>query len=293
MSSGLDVKTGSRSSAQLIFTTPLRELQCSMSRTKSAGSSLGSSCCRNVIFGWIAVTIERREDLLALLERDAARLPVRREDPRDAGVRPDLGAERPGARLDRRRDRAHPALRHRPRAEVPVADVADRVVRHHVAGARLVRPRPRADQAVQRHHGLHLIGLEEPIEDVHDRHRHQPRDVADRLHVEPAEPPDQPELVDAGPRDASSRPWAAWSSGAGRAPRPGRRSTRPIARSRRRRAWRTWRTRRSSSRSRRTARCSARRGTAGSTARSDARDTRAARAAGRAGSCRASGSSRS
>ncbi len=57
MSSGLDVNTGRRSSAQLILTTPLRELQCSMSRTKSAGSSLGSSCRRNVIFGWIAVTI--------------------------------------------------------------------------------------------------------------------------------------------------------------------------------------------------------------------------------------------
>ena len=196
MSSGFEVNTGRRSRAQLIFTTPLRDCHDSMSRTKSAGSSLGSSCCRNVIFGWIAVTTSGASSSSPSSSVDAARRAVRGQDPRDARVRPDLGAERPRAGLDRCRDRAHPALRHGPRAEVAVADVADRVVRHHVAGPRFVRTRPRADQAVQRHHGLHLIRLEEPIQDVDDRHGHQARHVADRLHVETAEPPDEPELID-------------------------------------------------------------------------------------------------
>ena len=77
---------------------------------------------------------------------------------------------------------------------MPVADVADRVVGHHVAGARLVRARPRADQAVQRHHRLHLIGLEEPVEQVDDRHRHQLGHVGEPAHVETAEAPREPEL---------------------------------------------------------------------------------------------------
>ncbi len=99
------------------------------------------------------------------------------------------------ARRDRVAHGAHPALRHGPCPQVPVAHVADRVVGHDVAGPGLVWAGPRADQPVERHDRLDLVALEEPVEDVHDAHRHQARDVADRLHVEAAEPPGQSELL--------------------------------------------------------------------------------------------------
>ncbi len=53
--SGWLAKVGSRSSARLIFTVPLRERQRSMSSTKSAGRSARSSSCRNEIFGCAVV----------------------------------------------------------------------------------------------------------------------------------------------------------------------------------------------------------------------------------------------
>jgi hypothetical protein len=51
----LGVVVGSLSIARFTFTVPLRVFQFSMSVTNSDGSSSRSSCCRNVIFGWIAV----------------------------------------------------------------------------------------------------------------------------------------------------------------------------------------------------------------------------------------------
>ncbi len=53
---GLAVKLGSSDSATLTFTTPLRVLKCSMSLTKSSGSSDGERCSRKAIFGCSVVT---------------------------------------------------------------------------------------------------------------------------------------------------------------------------------------------------------------------------------------------
>ena len=49
--------TGSRSSARLIFTVPLRVCQALISATKSAGSTAGSSSRRNEICGCAVVTM--------------------------------------------------------------------------------------------------------------------------------------------------------------------------------------------------------------------------------------------
>ena len=166
-----------------------------MSSTKAAGSSLAIDLLQEGDLRVDRGDDHRSAELLAALEDHAGHATALGEDLRDAGVRADLGAEAASAGRDRVADRAHAAFRHGPRAEVAVADVTDRMVRHHVAGARLVRAGPGADQAVERHHGLHLVGLEEAVEDVDDAHRHQPGDVPDRLHVEPAEPPRQPQLL--------------------------------------------------------------------------------------------------
>jgi len=81
-------------------------------------------------------------------------------------------------------DRAHAAFGEAPVAQVAVADVADRVVRHHVGGARLVGPGPGADHAVDRERTLDLRRLEPVVEQVGDRHRHQPGHVGDRADVQ-------------------------------------------------------------------------------------------------------------
>ncbi len=65
-----------------------------------------------------------------------------------------------------------------PAAELPVTDVTDRVVCHHVGSARLVRAGPGADHAVHRECPLDLRGgLEPVVEQVGDAHRQQAGDV--------------------------------------------------------------------------------------------------------------------
>src|SRR5437899_69808 len=86
---------------------------------------------------------DRRAELLAVIEDDADGAAVPDEDLLDAGPRADLAAERLGGRADRGADATHPALLEPPGPEVPVADIADRVMQHHVSGARLVRAGPR------------------------------------------------------------------------------------------------------------------------------------------------------
>ena len=123
-----------------------------MSHTKSAGSSCRSIRSRNAIFGWMQLTTDRRAELVAVLERHADGPAAAHQDLRHLRVGADLRAERLGGAADRVGHRAHAALLEAPGAEVPVADVADRVVQHHVRGAGLVRSGPGADHAV---HGEH------------------------------------------------------------------------------------------------------------------------------------------
>ena len=61
-------------------------------------------------------------------------------EPRDAGVGADLGTEAAGRPCDRFGDSSHSAFGVSPAAELAVADVADRVVRHDVSGAGLTGP---------------------------------------------------------------------------------------------------------------------------------------------------------
>ncbi len=111
----------------------------------------------------------------------------------DLGAGPDLGAVLAGGAGDGVGHGAHAALLEAPVAQVPVADVADRVVRHHVGGAGLVRAGPGADHAVDRERPLDLRRLEPVVEQVGDRHGHQPGHVGDRADVEVLVAPGQPE----------------------------------------------------------------------------------------------------
>src|SRR5207253_10856636 len=96
----------------------------------------------------------RRTKLLAALQGNAHRAPGAEDDLCDASLRSDLRAERLGRASDRVRDGAHPALLEPPAAQMPVADVPDRVMEHDVGRPGLVRPGPRSDDAVDREHGL-------------------------------------------------------------------------------------------------------------------------------------------
>ena len=172
---------------------PLRERQSDVV-ARSRPAAPRSSWRRNVICGCVAATTTGA----------VSSVPSRRTTPRtrppavrmrSTGASHRISAPKLRA-LDAAPPRPRPSRRRRrPRAEVPVADLPDRVVRHHVAGPRLVRAGPGPDQAVQRHHGLHLVGLEEPVEDVHDRHRHQARDICDPAHLQPPEPPHELQLL--------------------------------------------------------------------------------------------------
>jgi hypothetical protein len=134
-----------------------------------------------------------RVQLLAAAQDHPVRAPAGDQHALDPGAGAHGGAELLGRAADRVGDRAHAALREAPAAEVAVADVPDRVVGHHVGGARRVRPRPGADHAVDRQARLDLLGLEPVVEQVADAHGHQPGRVADGAHVQAAVPPGEPQ----------------------------------------------------------------------------------------------------
>ena len=167
-----------------------------MSSTKSLGSSTRSICSRNVILGCTAVSSSGADSSSPPESMTPAARPFADLDPLDASVQTDLGAEGTRRRCDRVGDPAHASLGDRPRAEGSVADVTDRMVGHDVAGPRLVRARPGADQPVERHHRLHLLGFEEAIQQVGDRHRHELGEVADRANVQSAEAPRELQLLE-------------------------------------------------------------------------------------------------
>ena len=134
-------------------------------------------------------------DLPSVLEDDPCGPAVFEQQLAYPGAGADLGAVVPGGAGDRVGDRAHAALLEAPVAQVAVADVADRVVRHHVGGARLVGPGPGADHAVDRQRALDLRRGEPVVEQVGDRHRHQPGHVGDGAHVQAALAPGQPQRL--------------------------------------------------------------------------------------------------
>ena len=176
---------------------PLRLRQRSMSATKSSGSSRAVELVEEGDLGvgggdhGVGVGTPCRP-------RARRRTPGRcgRGSCATGAVDPDLGAERPG------RSRRWPATPHpcrrsgspRPHAagHRALADVADRVVHHHVGGARLVGAGPGADDAVDAQQTLDLGGLEPLVEQVGDAHREQPGDVGGAAHVEVAHAPGQP-----------------------------------------------------------------------------------------------------
>src|SRR6202035_3701155 len=145
--------------------------------------------------------------LVAVVQDDAGGPAAARGDGDldDAGAGPDRDAERPGGAGDRGGDRAHAALGEAPAAKAAVADVTDRVVRHHVGGAWLVRARPGADHAVDGEGALDLRASEPVVQQVGDRHRHQPRDVGDGPHAEAAVAPRQPQGAREVPRLAGTK----------------------------------------------------------------------------------------
>jgi hypothetical protein len=97
--------------------------------------------------------VQRRDDhagpdLLAVVQHHAGRAAPFQQHAGHPGPGADGRALLPGGAADRISDRAHPALREAPVAEMTVTDVADGVVSHHIGGARLVGPGPGADHPV-------------------------------------------------------------------------------------------------------------------------------------------------
>ena len=214
------MKSGSSDIATLTLTTPERVFQRSMSQTKSAGSSCAVDQVEERDLRVDAGDDDRRAELVAVLERDADGAAAAHEDLLHARVR--CGSRSRTTRPTRRiasETAAHAALLEAPRSEVTVADVADRVVEHHVRGPRLVGPGPRADHAVHGEHRLDRVGLEPVVEQVADAHREQPRDVGDAAHAELAHLPGGLRARRSGRRSRASRASAAPAAAAARARR--------------------------------------------------------------------------
>ena len=190
---GSAVKSGSSARARLILTTPLRVFQCSMSVTKSSGRFDRPTWSRNAVRGCRLVTTTLAVSCWPFSSSTPAARPFFEHDLADPGVGADLGAGLAGGPADGVGDRAHAALLEAPVAQVAVAHVADGVVRHHVGGAGLVGAGPGPDHAVDRERALDLRRLEPVVEQVGDRHRHQPGHVGDRADVQAAVAPGQPE----------------------------------------------------------------------------------------------------
>ena len=179
------MNSGSSASARLIFTVPrarapvldvLDERRRQLRRARSAR--------RNVIFGWIAVTTSGADSSSPPSSATPTARPSRISTRSTARVRADLGAERLRRGGTRVADGAHAALGIAPARDLAVADVADRVVHHHVRGAGRVRTRPRADDPVHRLQPDEHLVLEPAPQQVGRAHREQPRDVGDRLLVD-------------------------------------------------------------------------------------------------------------
>ena len=197
--SGSEANVGSPSMATLIFTVPLRDFHRSMSSTKSAGRSRRSSWRRKVICGCVAATTRSAlNSVPSWSATPTARPSLTRMRSTGEFVRISAPKER-GAARDGRGHGAHATDRVAPgphrAAHAAVADVADRVVQHDVRRAGLARTCPGADDAVDRHHPLHLGRLEPVVEQVGDAHREQPGRVTDLAHVEPTHAPGELELV--------------------------------------------------------------------------------------------------
>ena len=194
-------KTGSRSSARLIFTVPDRVCQPRMSSTKSAGRSRWVDAAAGTRSAGCAVVITTGAAISSPL---ASATPVTRPPlvvicaTSRAGAH--LGAERPGRRGQRRRHAAHPAAREAPGAGL-AAGVADVVVQHHVGGARRPRAGPGPDHAGHRQQPAHGVALE-----VAGRCRSAMLPVSSR--VTSTAP-----LVSSLRRWRSSRPWRHRSAG--------------------------------------------------------------------------------
>lgn len=139
---------------------------------------------------------DRSAELLAVVEDDAFGLPIADEDVLNPGLGSHRGSKLLGRAAAGVRNSAHAAFREPPAAEMTVADVADRVVRHHIRGAGAVRPSPGADDAVDGKARLDLLRLEPVAEEVGDAHGHEPGQVADLARAEASELPAELRLRD-------------------------------------------------------------------------------------------------
>ena len=125
----------------------------------------------------------------------AGDLAALRRDVRDGCVGADLRAERARRRRDGLRDAAHPAAREAPRADAPVAEVADVVVGDDVRRARGAGTGPGADHRGDRQHPAHRVGLEGVLDQVRGAAREQPGEVDGLALVDVLEPAQQQRLA--------------------------------------------------------------------------------------------------
>jgi hypothetical protein len=138
----------------------------------------------------------RRAELLAAGQHHPGGMTTHDQHPLHPGAGPHGRAELHRRAADGVRHRPHAALGEAPAAQVAVADVADRVVGHHVGGAGRLGPGPGADHPVDGQARLDLLGLEPVVQQVADAHGHQPGHVADGAHVKAPVAPGQPQQVE-------------------------------------------------------------------------------------------------
>ena len=140
------------------------------------GEVLGADEVEHRALGMRAGHHERRAQRLAADERHAGDAPALDVDRghRRTGADRRPGSARAGG--DRLGDRAHAAAHVAPGA-LHAVDLAERVVQQVVGGPRRVGTGPDADDAAGGVGALELVGLEVVVEQVADRHRHEPEDV--------------------------------------------------------------------------------------------------------------------
>jgi hypothetical protein len=122
-----------------------------------------------------------RGELVAVVQRHAARAPVAGNHARHALPGTDLHAAGFGLAPHRLRDRAHPADRVAPGALLSV-DLAEHVVQQHVRGTRRIRAREVAHDRVEAEARLDRRGLEPAVQPLARRDREQVQHVALGLH---------------------------------------------------------------------------------------------------------------
>ena len=175
---------GSRSSARLIFTLPLRKSSCATLAAQLVGQvARAPSQPSSVTRGSAPETTSGASIAVPSASTTPRAAPSAHLDPRDRRGEPDLRARLARGRGDRLGEPAHAALDVRPHA-ARAAGLAHHVVEEHITRARRRGRRPGADHRVGRERGAQRLALEPALE-LGPRRAEQERERARELAAQP------------------------------------------------------------------------------------------------------------